>query len=153
MHCLLGPAAAVVGVTGVSWRRNISIIWTFVRISLASFVRVKARSRPLPFGPVEEEIIEIEKQRMEAVGLIGGSGPCVSASSALCSSTHRSFRISGNSLSYVPLKKLSLCSSHLAAFHSPSHLFSFSPSRPYHAKPRKPTKTHIFLPHLVASMV
>ncbi|KAG8652647.1 hypothetical protein MANES_06G115500v8 [Manihot esculenta] len=89
---------------------------------------------------------------MEAVGLIGGSGPCVSASSALCSSTHRSFRISGNSLSYVPLKKLSLCSSHLAAFHSPSHLFSFSPSRPYHAKPRKPTKTHIFLPHLVASM-
>ncbi|KAJ9163856.1 hypothetical protein P3X46_023484 [Hevea brasiliensis] len=89
---------------------------------------------------------------MEAVGLLGGSGPCVSASSTLRSSTQRSYRSSGNSLSYVPLKKLSLCTSHLAAFHSPSHLFSFSPSRPYHVKPRKPTKTHIFLPHLVASM-
>lgn len=44
---------------------------------------------------------------------------------------------------------------HLAAFHSNSHLFSYSPSRS-HAKTlshNATTKTHIFLPHLVASMV
>ncbi|XP_040990806.1 nucleoside diphosphate kinase 2, chloroplastic [Juglans microcarpa x Juglans regia] len=45
---------------------------------------------------------------------------------------------------------------HLAAFHSNSHLFSYSLSRP-HAKTLShnaaaTTKTHIFLPHLVASM-
>ncbi|OAY30738.1 nucleoside diphosphate kinase 2, chloroplastic [Manihot esculenta] len=89
---------------------------------------------------------------MEAAGLFGGIGPCVSASSTVRSSTERFYRSTGNSLSYVCCKKLSLCSNHLAAFHHPSHLFSYSFSRPSHAKLRKATKTRIFLPHLVASM-
>ncbi|XP_012079896.2 nucleoside diphosphate kinase 2, chloroplastic [Jatropha curcas] len=84
---------------------------------------------------------------MEAVGVVGSGGLCVPASSINRSSTHTTY-----SLSFVPGNKLGLRSSHLAAFHSPSHLFSYSPSRPYNAKHRKPTKTHIFLPHLVASL-
>ncbi|KAJ9140210.1 hypothetical protein P3X46_030884 [Hevea brasiliensis] len=89
---------------------------------------------------------------MEAAGWLGGSGPCVSASSTLRLSTERSFRSSGNSLPCLPCKKISVCTGQLAAFRSPFHLFSYSPSRPSYAKPRKATKTHIFLPHLVASM-
>ncbi|KAF2314160.1 hypothetical protein GH714_023802 [Hevea brasiliensis] len=89
---------------------------------------------------------------MEAAGWLGGSGPCVSASSTLRLSTERSFRSSGNSLPCLPCKKISVCTGQLAAFRSPFHLFSYSPSRPSYAKPRKATKTHMFLPHLVASM-
>ncbi|KDP36165.1 hypothetical protein JCGZ_08809 [Jatropha curcas] len=63
---------------------------------------------------------------MEAVGVVGSGGLCVPASSINRSSTHTTY-----SLSFVPGKKLGLRSSHLAAFHSPSHLFSYSPSRPY----------------------
>ncbi|KAK9278271.1 hypothetical protein L1049_027836 [Liquidambar formosana] len=80
---------------------------------------------------------------MEALAVFGGASPCVS-SSPLRSSTETT--------------KLSLRSRrqhhHLAAFHSPSHLFSYSPSGP-HSKTltrKSNTKPHIFLPHLVASM-
>ncbi|WCJ36216.1 Nucleoside diphosphate kinase [Euphorbia peplus] len=77
---------------------------------------------------------------MEAtVGVVGGS-----FSALLSPATTR--RTSAAHLPYAPAKHLSSGTIHLAAFQSPSHLFS------YHAKSRKSPKTHIFLPHLVASM-
>ncbi|XP_050225309.1 nucleoside diphosphate kinase 2, chloroplastic [Mercurialis annua] len=81
---------------------------------------------------------------MEAVGSL-----CVSSSSIIV----RSSIESRTSLSYTSSKNLNLRTTHLAALHSPSssQLFSISHSR--HAKLRsKSTKTHIFLPHLVAAM-
>lgn len=92
---------------------------------------------------------------MESVGLFAGGRLCVSSSTILGSSTQRTCIISNTtSLTYAPCKNnRNLRTSQLSAFHSSSHLFSCSPSRPHHAKTRKPTRTHIFLPHLVASMV
>ncbi|XP_065873714.1 nucleoside diphosphate kinase 2, chloroplastic [Euphorbia lathyris] len=85
---------------------------------------------------------------MEAVGVVGGGIPSLSA--RLSSGTTR--RTTAGHLAYAPGKKLSPASTHLAAFHSTSHLFSYQPSPLYHAKSRNSPKTHIFLPHLVASM-
>ncbi|KAF5957342.1 hypothetical protein HYC85_004567 [Camellia sinensis] len=81
---------------------------------------------------------------MEALAVYGGSPACASSSSLFRSSA-ADRRRSKNSLSH----NLNLRFNHhnLAAFHSPSHLFSHSPSRPHTLK-----NTHIFLPHLIASM-
>ncbi|GMP34048.1 hypothetical protein CsSME_00007091 [Camellia sinensis var. sinensis] len=81
---------------------------------------------------------------MEALAVYGGSPSCASSSSRFRSSA-ADRRRSKNSLSH----NLNLRFNHhnLAAFHSPSHLFSHSPSRPHTLK-----NTHIFLPHLIASM-
>ncbi|EEF51848.1 nucleoside diphosphate kinase 2, chloroplastic [Ricinus communis] len=91
---------------------------------------------------------------MEAVGVLGGGAPCVYSSSILLRSSTDSttYSTSTSSLSYAQCKKLNLRTSHLAAFHSPSRLFCHSHSRSYNAKSRNSTKTHIFLPHLVASL-
>lgn len=80
---------------------------------------------------------------MEAAAVLGAR-PSVS-SSYLHSQTQRHCSL------YVVSQKPTLRSDHrrLAAFHSPSNLFSYSPFRP-HARSTKP---RIFLPHLVASMV
>ncbi|CAI0548193.1 unnamed protein product [Linum tenue] len=81
---------------------------------------------------------------METVGVFGGTR--LSVSSSLRRSPAGAF----------PCKKLNLrATAQLAAFRSPSNLFSYSPSRVngFHKPlPRKSTKSHIFLPHLVASM-
>lgn len=78
---------------------------------------------------------------MEGV-VLGGRGILSVSPSPLRSSSERT--------------KLAIRNSHvhLAAFHSPSHLFSTSLSRS-HSKTitrRNNTKPHIFLPHLIASM-
>ena len=89
---------------------------------------------------------------MEAQAVFGRGSPCL-PSSLLRSPTQRTCC----SLSYTHCPILRTTHHlHLAAFHSKSHLFSYSPSNP-HAKTlshtTSTTKTHIFLPHLVASMV
>ncbi|KVI06222.1 Nucleoside diphosphate kinase [Cynara cardunculus var. scolymus] len=89
---------------------------------------------------------------MESVMALGRS-PCVSPS---LSSIRLSSSI-GTSISLsLPATAASATSlRHLAAFQSPSHLFSNSLSSRIHAtekKKKNPQKTHIFLPHLVASM-
>uniref|UniRef100_A0A2N9FIL0 Nucleoside diphosphate kinase n=1 Tax=Fagus sylvatica TaxID=28930 RepID=A0A2N9FIL0_FAGSY len=88
---------------------------------------------------------------MEAQAVFGRGSPFL-PSSLLRSPTQRTCC----SLSYThcPIQRTTH-HPHLAAFHSKSHLFSYSPSNP-HAKTlsntTSTTKTHIFLPHLVASM-
>ncbi|XP_034672398.1 nucleoside diphosphate kinase 2, chloroplastic [Vitis riparia] len=79
---------------------------------------------------------------MEAAAVLGAR-PSVS-SFYLHSQTQRHCSL------YVVSQKPTLRSDYrrLAAFHSPSNLFSYSPFRP-HARSTKP---RIFLPHLVASM-
>ncbi|KAJ8771278.1 hypothetical protein K2173_026455 [Erythroxylum novogranatense] len=93
---------------------------------------------------------------MEAVGVFNGARPHLSTSSILRATTHRpSNHLTGAfSASSSSSKKLfNLRSSHLAAFHSHCPQFSYSLSGPLNAKTsRRSTKTHIFLPHLVASM-
>ena len=85
---------------------------------------------------------------MEAQAVFGRASPPCLSSSLLSSQTQRT----SCSLSYThcPIQRTKR-HLHLAAFHSKSHLFSYSPSRP-HAK-NLSHKTHIFLPHLVAAMV
>uniref|UniRef100_A0A2P2K301 Uncharacterized protein MANES_06G115500 n=1 Tax=Rhizophora mucronata TaxID=61149 RepID=A0A2P2K301_RHIMU len=89
---------------------------------------------------------------MEVVGVFGGAArPCVPTPSVVGSSIHRTCRASSSVSCENPTK---LSTSHLAAFPSPSHVFLYSPSRLHGSKAlRKSTKTHIFLPQLVASMV
>ncbi|KAM3704119.1 hypothetical protein ACJW31_04G151500 [Castanea mollissima] len=84
---------------------------------------------------------------MEARAVFGRASPPCLSSSLLSSQTQRT----SCSLSYThcPIQRTKH-HLHLAAFHSKSHLFSYSPSCP-HAKTLS-HKTHIFLPHLVASM-
>ncbi|TXG51326.1 hypothetical protein EZV62_023850 [Acer yangbiense] len=79
---------------------------------------------------------------MEGVAVLGGASPCVSSSFLLKTNC---------SLSY---SKNLTTTSHLAAFHSQSHLFLKSPTCPLRARTlsRKSTKHGIFLPHLVASL-
>uniref|UniRef100_A0A2P2K361 Nucleoside diphosphate kinase n=1 Tax=Rhizophora mucronata TaxID=61149 RepID=A0A2P2K361_RHIMU len=88
---------------------------------------------------------------MEVVGVFGGAArPCVPTPSVVGSSIHRTCRASSSVSCENPTK---LSTSHLAAFPSPSHVFLYSPSRLHGSKAlRKSTKTHIFLPQLVASM-
>ncbi|KAA8542167.1 hypothetical protein F0562_023319 [Nyssa sinensis] len=85
---------------------------------------------------------------MEALAVCGGS-PFASSSSHLLSPTQRNGSLSCNSS-----HKLILRNSHpnhgLSAFQPLSHLFLNSTSFPHAGK--KSPKTHIFLPHLVASM-
>ncbi|KAI3765940.1 hypothetical protein L2E82_15987 [Cichorium intybus] len=85
---------------------------------------------------------------MESVMALGRS-PCVSASLSsirLSSSTDTSISLS------LPRTAVSSTSHrHLAAFQSPSHLFSNSLSSRINATKKK-KNPHIFLPHLVASM-
>lgn len=94
--------------------------------------------------------IERGKERekdMEAVTVFGGGSLCLSSST----STLRSHYERSCSLSYTHKSPIrSLHHHHLAAFPSTSHLFSYYPLRP-HAKTL--TKSHIFLPHLVAALV
>lgn len=84
---------------------------------------------------------------MEAQTVFGGT-------SSLSSSLARSSTRRACSLSYphTPLLRTSH-HLHLAAFHPKSHLFSYFPSRPHAKTLSHTTKPHIFLPHLVASMV
>ncbi|XP_059444761.1 nucleoside diphosphate kinase 2, chloroplastic-like [Corylus avellana] len=82
---------------------------------------------------------------MEAKAVFGGS-PCLS-SSLLRLPAQRTCSVS---YTHKPILDTIHHDLHLAAFHSKSHLFSYSPSRP-HAKTLS-HKTRIFLPHLVASM-
>ena len=91
---------------------------------------------------------EREREKMEAQAVFGRASPPCLSSSLLSSQTQRT----SCSLSYThcPIQRTKH-HLHLAAFHSKSHLFSYSPSRP-HAKTLS-HKTHIFLPHLVAAMV
>ena len=89
-----------------------------------------------------------EREKMEVQAVFGRASPPCLSSSLLSSQTQRT----SCSLSYThcPIQRTKH-HLHLAAFHSKSHLFSYSPSRP-HAKTLS-HKTHIFLPHLVAAMV
>ena len=81
---------------------------------------------------------------MEAVGVASGLSPCISPPPLHCSLTTH--------LSSLHFHRNNHHNQHkLAAFHSQSHLFSYSPTSPL--SPNKPTKTHIFLPRLVAAMV
>ena len=91
---------------------------------------------------------EREREKMEAQAVFGRASPPCLSSSLLSSQAQRT----SCSLSYThcPIQRTKH-HLHLAAFHSKSHLFSYSPSRP-HAKTLS-HKTHIFLPHLVAAMV
>ncbi|XP_057548926.1 nucleoside diphosphate kinase 2, chloroplastic [Amaranthus tricolor] len=80
---------------------------------------------------------------MEAVGVASGLSPCISPPPLHCSLTTH--------LSSLHFHRNNHHNQHkLAAFHSQSHLFSYSPTSPL--SPNKPTKTHIFLPRLVAAM-
>ncbi|PSR96753.1 Nucleoside diphosphate kinase [Actinidia chinensis var. chinensis] len=83
---------------------------------------------------------------MEALAVLGGS-PCASPSSLFRSATHRT-----TTLSYTH-SHLNLHRSHhkLATFRPQSNLLSYYPSRPLAPKKNR-KKTHIFLPHLVASL-
>ncbi|KAF6147183.1 hypothetical protein GIB67_009575 [Kingdonia uniflora] len=78
---------------------------------------------------------------MEAVGVFGGR---------LCLSSSTTERFNGRSLSYHP-QKLILRTTNLSSI-SPSLLFSCSPTLTHDKLRSKKNKTHIFLPHLVASM-
>ncbi|KAF3436825.1 hypothetical protein FNV43_RR19578 [Rhamnella rubrinervis] len=83
---------------------------------------------------------------MEAVTAFGGGSLCLSSST----STLRSHSESSCSLAYTHKSPIRSLHRHdLAAFPSTSHLFSYYPSRP-HAKTL--TKSHIFLPHLMAAL-
>ncbi|XP_059657303.1 nucleoside diphosphate kinase 2, chloroplastic [Cornus florida] len=85
---------------------------------------------------------------MEALAVFGGS-PCALSSSLLRSPTADR---NGCRLSYTSSHKLILRTTHhnhLSAFQTQSHLFSNYPSRPHAHK--NTHKSHIFLPHLVAS--
>ncbi|CAK7336638.1 unnamed protein product [Dovyalis caffra] len=88
---------------------------------------------------------------MESVAVFGGAKTCISFSSTFPSSTYTT---NTRSLSFTSFKNLNLRATHLSAFHSKSHIFSYdnSPSRPHGAKTRNSRKPRIFLPHLVASM-
>ncbi|KAL3818585.1 hypothetical protein ACJIZ3_004490 [Penstemon smallii] len=81
---------------------------------------------------------------MDTVALLCGTTP----TPYVCNSLTRNGR-----LSCAPSHNLNLRTSHLSSFRPPSQLFTYSPSCPYASKNNKnPHKTHIFLPHLVASM-
>ncbi|KAL0355150.1 UNVERIFIED_CONTAM: Nucleoside diphosphate kinase, chloroplastic [Sesamum radiatum] len=79
---------------------------------------------------------------MDAVAVLGGATTISYASSSPAKDGR---------LSHTPTRSLNLHTSHLAAFRPCSSLFTYSPSRPYASKNLQ--KAHIFLPHLVASMV
>ncbi|KAE8008368.1 hypothetical protein FH972_004889 [Carpinus fangiana] len=83
---------------------------------------------------------------MEAKAVFGGS-PCLSSSLPRLPAQ----RICSLSYTHKPILCTIHHDLHLAAFHSKSHLFSYSPSSP-HTKTTLSHKTRIFLPHLVASM-
>lgn len=88
---------------------------------------------------------------MESVAVFGGAKFCISSSTILPSSTYTT---DTTALSFTSRNNLNLRTTHLSAFHSKSHLFSFnnSPSHPHATKTRNSRKPRIFLPHLVASM-
>ncbi|KAI3777648.1 hypothetical protein L1987_47449 [Smallanthus sonchifolius] len=77
---------------------------------------------------------------------------------AHCSSSLSSFRSSSSTVTGISLSLPTTAVSatnhrHLAAFQSPSHLFTNSLSSRIHAiKKKNPNKSRIFLPHLMASM-
>ncbi|KAL5748278.1 hypothetical protein ACOSQ2_025575 [Xanthoceras sorbifolium] len=90
---------------------------------------------------------------MESVAVLGGgvvASPCVSSLSSTSS-----FLCKGNcGISYSYTSKKHTTTSHLASFHSESHLFLISPKCPLRTRTlaRNSTKPGIFLPHLVASL-
>ncbi|KAG6754163.1 hypothetical protein POTOM_042173 [Populus tomentosa] len=88
---------------------------------------------------------------MESVAAFGGAKFCISSSTILPSSTYTT---NTTALSFTSRNNLNLRTTHLSAFHSKSHLFSFNSSRshPHATKTRNSRKPRIFLPHLVASM-
>ncbi|KAJ8752004.1 hypothetical protein K2173_001030 [Erythroxylum novogranatense] len=91
---------------------------------------------------------------MDVVCVFGGARSHLSSSTVFRSSTGRiSSHLTSASTASSSERLFNLRSSHLAPFNSLSYHFSCSTSRPLRAKTsRGSTKTHIFLPHLVASM-
>ncbi|KAH9621717.1 hypothetical protein KSS87_007584 [Heliosperma pusillum] len=78
---------------------------------------------------------------MEALTTLSGLSNSIQCSITTSTNRHLSLHRNNHHLNHR----------NLAAFHSNSHYFSYSPKCPRLSA--KPTKTHIFLPHLVASMV
>ncbi|KAJ8761720.1 hypothetical protein K2173_004529 [Erythroxylum novogranatense] len=91
---------------------------------------------------------------MDVVCVFGGARSHLSSSTVLRSSTARiSSHLTSASTTSSSERLFNIHSSHLAPFSSLSYHFLCSTSHPLRAKPScGSTKTHIFLPHLVASM-